>query len=83
MDCPVIEDIIHEEDRFAMMIDGANLYQAARALGFDIDYRLLLEAFPAVAAWSAPATTRRYWMTKSTPRSGHWSIGWITTATRS
>ena len=23
MDCPVIEDIIHEEDRFAMMIDGA------------------------------------------------------------
>jgi uncharacterized LabA/DUF88 family protein len=45
MDCPVIEDIIHEEDRFAMMIDGANLYQAARALGFDIDYRLLLEAF--------------------------------------
>ena len=45
MDCPVIEDIIHEEDRFAMMIDGANLYQAARALGFDIDYRLLLETF--------------------------------------
>ena len=45
MDCPVIEDIIHEEDRFALMIDGANLYQAARALGFDIDYRLLLETF--------------------------------------
>jgi uncharacterized LabA/DUF88 family protein len=45
MDCPVVEDIIHEEDRFAMMIDGANLYQAARALGFDIDYRLLLETF--------------------------------------
>ena len=45
MDCPIIEDIIHEDDRFAMMIDGANLYQAARALGFDIDYRLLLETF--------------------------------------
>jgi uncharacterized LabA/DUF88 family protein len=45
MDCPIIEDIVHEEDRFALMIDGANLYQAARALGFDIDYRLLLETF--------------------------------------
>lgn len=45
MNCPVIEDILHEEDRFALMIDGANLYQAARALGFDIDYRLLLSAF--------------------------------------
>jgi uncharacterized LabA/DUF88 family protein len=45
MNCPVIEDILHEEDRFALMIDGANLYQAARALGFDIDYRLLLDSF--------------------------------------
>jgi uncharacterized LabA/DUF88 family protein len=27
------------------MIDGANLYQSARALGFDIDYRLLLDTF--------------------------------------
>jgi uncharacterized LabA/DUF88 family protein len=45
MNCPVIEDILSEEDRFALMIDGANLYQAARALGFDIDYRLLLETF--------------------------------------
>jgi uncharacterized LabA/DUF88 family protein len=45
MNCPVLEEILHEEDRIAMMIDGANLYQAARALGFDIDYRLLLETF--------------------------------------
>ncbi|MCE3250164.1 MAG: hypothetical protein K0R41_3989 [Geminicoccaceae bacterium] len=45
MNCPVIEDILSEEDRFALMIDGANLYQAARALGFDIDYRLLLDTF--------------------------------------
>ena len=45
MNCPVIEDILSEEDRFALMIDGANLYQAARALGFDIDYRKLLEEF--------------------------------------
>lgn len=49
MDCPVIEEILHEEDRFAMMIDGANLYQSARALGFDIDYRLLLDTFSGAA----------------------------------
>ena len=45
MNCPVVEDILSEEDRFALMIDGANLYQAARALGFDIDYRKLLSSF--------------------------------------
>jgi len=45
MDCPILEDILNEEDRFAIMIDGANLYQSARALGFDIDYRLLLDTF--------------------------------------
>lgn len=45
MDCPILEDILHEDDRFAIMIDGANLYQSARALGFDIDYRLLLHTF--------------------------------------
>ncbi|HZA67279.1 MAG TPA: NYN domain-containing protein [Geminicoccaceae bacterium] len=45
MDCPILEDILHEDDRFAIMIDGANLYQSARALGFDIDYRLLLQTF--------------------------------------
>ena len=30
-------------DRVAAFIDGANLYQAARQLGFDVDYRRLLE----------------------------------------
>src|ERR687892_1238218 len=45
MDCPILDDILHEDDRFAIMIDGANLYQSARALGFDIDYRLLLQTF--------------------------------------
>ncbi len=33
------------QDRIALFIDGANLYAAARALGFDIDYRKLLEEF--------------------------------------
>ena len=32
-------------DRMALFIDGANLYSAAKSLGFDIDYRKLLEEF--------------------------------------
>lgn len=32
-------------DRLALFIDGANLYSAAKTLGFDIDYRKLLEEF--------------------------------------
>lgn len=34
--------LFHPEERVAMFIDGANLYQAAKALGFDIDYKRLL-----------------------------------------
>jgi uncharacterized LabA/DUF88 family protein len=45
MDCQLLEDILHEEDRFAIMIDGPNFYQSARALGLDIDYRSLLDTF--------------------------------------
>ena len=40
---------IREDDRVALFIDGANLYQAARALDFDIDYKRLLEIFAADA----------------------------------
>lgn len=36
---------IAPDDRVAIFIDGANLYQSARALGFDIDYRRLLQSF--------------------------------------
>lgn len=32
-------------ERMALFIDGANLYAAARALGFDIDYKRLLSLF--------------------------------------
>jgi uncharacterized LabA/DUF88 family protein len=32
-------------DRLALFIDGANLYSAAKGLGFDIDYRKLLDEF--------------------------------------
>src|ERR1043165_5044861 len=35
----------YENERVALFIDGANLYPAARALGFDIDYRRLLKVF--------------------------------------
>ena len=35
----------HPEERVALFIDGVNLYQTARALGFDIDYKRLLQYF--------------------------------------
>ncbi len=37
--------IFYPEERLALFIDGSNLYAAARQLGFDIDYRRLLEMF--------------------------------------
>jgi uncharacterized LabA/DUF88 family protein len=39
----------HPEERLALFIDGVNLYQTARALGFDIDYKRLLGVFAAKA----------------------------------
>lgn len=33
------------QERIALFIDGSNLYAAARALGFEIDYKKLLEIF--------------------------------------
>ena len=35
----------YPQERIALFIDGANLYSAARALGFDIDYKSLLGLF--------------------------------------
>src|ERR1022692_2038194 len=32
-------------DRLALFIDGANLYSAAKAIGFDIDFKKLLDEF--------------------------------------
>src|SRR5713226_7668003 len=37
--------IFYPEERIAIFIDGANLYAAARGLGFDIDYKRLLDLF--------------------------------------
>ena len=36
---------INMHERVALFIDGSNLYAAARALGFDIDYKRLLDVF--------------------------------------
>lgn len=35
----------HRNERIALFIDGANLYGSARSIGFDIDYRRLLDLF--------------------------------------
>jgi uncharacterized LabA/DUF88 family protein len=37
--------MFYPQERFALFIDGANLYSAARMLGFDIDYKRLLTEF--------------------------------------
>ena len=37
--------ISYPDERIAIFVDGSNLYHAARALGFDIDYKRLLELF--------------------------------------
>jgi len=39
--------IFYPEERLAMFIDGPNLFGAARSLGFDIDYRRMLNLFAA------------------------------------
>ena len=37
--------IFYPHERMALFVDGSNLYAAARSLGFDIDYKRLLELF--------------------------------------
>lgn len=39
--------LFYPQERLALFIDGSNLYSAARALGFDIDYKKLLDVFAA------------------------------------
>jgi len=39
--------IFYPQEKIALFIDGANLYAAARALQFDIDYKRLLQLFGA------------------------------------
>ncbi len=37
--------MFYKDERLALFIEGANLYAAAKALGFDIDYKLLRQEF--------------------------------------
>ena len=37
--------MFYRDERLALFIDGSNLYAAAKALGFDIDYKLLRSEF--------------------------------------
>jgi uncharacterized LabA/DUF88 family protein len=37
--------MFYPQEKLALFIDGSNLYAAAKALGFDIDYKRLLEVF--------------------------------------
>ena len=68
-------------DRIALFIDGANLYSAAKALNFDIDYRKLLEEFR-----TRGVLVRAYYYTamvedqEYSPIRARWSTGWTTTA---
>ncbi|MCB2101744.1 MAG: NYN domain-containing protein [Rhodobacterales bacterium] len=39
--------MFYPQEKIGLFIDGSNLYAAARALGFDIDYKRLLELFAA------------------------------------
>ena len=41
----ILDRLIHPDERVALFIDGANLYSAAKALAFDMDYRKLLDEF--------------------------------------
>lgn len=38
-------DSVYKTEKLGIFIDGSNLYAAARALGFDIDYKKLLDLF--------------------------------------
>lgn len=38
-------NLFYRDERLALFIDGANLYATAKALGFDIDYKLLRQEF--------------------------------------
>ena len=40
-----MKELFYPNERVGLFIDGANLYSAARGLGFDIDYRRLLGQF--------------------------------------
>ena len=86
----LFNDISHDRapmtssaNRIAIFIDGPNLYATSKTLGFDIDFRRLLNAFD-----SRGRLLRAFYYTaiveiRSTRPSALLSIGWITTGTPS
>ena len=43
--CRSLEELFYDGERVVIMIDGPNFYQTVRGLGFEVDYRRLLDAF--------------------------------------
>jgi uncharacterized LabA/DUF88 family protein len=43
----MVSKFFYPQEKVAIFIDGANTYAAAKSLGFDIDYKRLLELFQA------------------------------------
>ena len=56
-------------EKIALFIDGANLYATAKALGFDIDYKRLLQEFQGKAICCARTITPRWRRTRNIRRS--------------
>jgi hypothetical protein len=55
--------------QIALFIDGANLHATAKTLGFDIDYKRLLEEFESRGTRCARSITRRSSKIRNIPRS--------------
>ena len=45
MQCPVVQEILYEDERCALFIDGPSLYQTCRSLDVEIDYGALRNVF--------------------------------------
>lgn len=45
MPANLIDRIVEDDEKTVLFIDGANLYSATKTLGFDIDYKRLLDEF--------------------------------------
>ncbi len=73
-------------ERIALFIDGANLYAAARSLGFDIDFKRLLDLFRQegrlVGGLYSTALTEEQEFSSIRPLAVPWLIGLSTMAFR-
>ncbi|MGI9509653.1 MAG: NYN domain-containing protein [Geminicoccaceae bacterium] len=45
MQCPILQDVIYEDERCVLFIDGPSLYQTCRSLDVEIDYGSLRNIF--------------------------------------